>query len=204
MNGRILIGLVLCSILVGCNSSEPPTQPTAQVPKPEPPWSEPVGGLRARVEVLPPEKAESPKENYGPFCRANIEFENVSNVAGQMNIRFTPGKIKWTVVDQDGKELAPVQFGVYDALTPTWKPSLLPTHGTLKFRFTYPGLGFMPDKKNVIADMGDIHQSWIIPLDDSTYYLSGTLTIKKEDGDQPYDWSGTLELPKVEIPKEWE
>ena len=42
---------------------------------------------------------------------------------------------------------------------------------------------------------------WSIPQDGSAYYLSGTLSIKKETGDHPYmDWSGTLTLPSVAIP----
>ncbi|HEV8331176.1 MAG TPA: hypothetical protein VGQ22_07145, partial [Steroidobacteraceae bacterium] len=47
-------------------------------------WSKPVNGLRARLLVLPSERAGS------PFCRVFIEFENVDDVAGQKKIRFSP------------------------------------------------------------------------------------------------------------------
>src|SRR5437588_2794087 len=49
-------------------------------------WSMPVKGLRARLVVLPSEKADS------AFCRVFIEFENVDDVVGQKKIRFTPDK----------------------------------------------------------------------------------------------------------------
>jgi hypothetical protein len=52
----------------------------------------------------------------------------------------------------------------------------------------------------VIVDAGP-SEAWIIPQDGTIYWLSGKLTVGKQTGDHPYkDWSGTIELPKVEIP----
>lgn len=158
------------------------------------PWSKPVNGLRARLLVLPSEKPES------PFCRVYIELQNVSDVAGQKRLRFNPDKLTLIVADKSGKELA-VANHPYDGRFPLWEPMLLPYDGTLKFRISFPGLGYRPGSDKVIVDVGP-SKAWVIPQNGSTYYLSGTLSIKKEAGDHPHsDWSGTLTLPKVEIPR---
>ena len=155
-------------------------------------WSKPVKGLRARLLVLPAEKAP-------PFCRIFIEFENVDEIAGQKKIRFNPGKLALRVSNNDGKELA-LANGVYDGMSPLWETIALPHAGSMKFQISFPGLGYSA-KDKVIIDVG-AQKSWVIPQDGSIYYLSGSLTIVKEKSDHPYmDWSGTLELPKVEIPK---
>ena len=89
----------------------------------------------------------------------------------------------------------------YDGMSPLWQPILLPYAGTLRFQISFPGLEYRPERDKVIVDVG-ASKSWIIPQDGSTYYLSGTLSIKKEKGDHPHlDWSGTLTLPRVAIPK---
>ena len=158
----------------------------------EPAWSPAVNGLRARLVVLPPEEAGS------PFCRVLIEMENVADVAGQMKIRFTPGKLALRVTDETGKNL-PTTNGPYDGTAPLWEPTLLPYRGIIKFQISFPGLGFNPAADKVIIDVGS-SGFWSIPQDGSQYYLSGSLTVPGEPGDHPYtDWSGSLELPKVKI-----
>ncbi len=159
----------------------------------EPEWSPAVNGLRARLIVLPPEKADA------PFCRVLIELENVDDVAGQMKIRFSPGKLALRVTDETGKNL-PVANGPYDGMTPLWEATLLPYRGIIKFQISFPGLGHNPVKDIVIVDVGS-SGVWIIPQDGSVYQLSGSFTVHREPGDHPRrDWSGTLELPKVNIP----
>lgn len=194
MNSRIVLGLILCLIFTGCgNSKNPIADP--QTSKPDVAWSEPVNGLRARLEVLPSEKPQS------PFCRVYIEFQNVSDVAGQMKVRFNLDRLTLAVVNKNGKEL-PIANGVYDGMSPSWEPMLLPFSGTLKFQISFPGLGYKPGTGKAVVDV-DCGKAWIIPQDSSTYYLSGTLSIKKEKGDHPrMDWSGTLTLPGVAIPEE--
>jgi len=156
-------------------------------------WSEPANGLRGRLLVLPSEKPES------PFCRVYIEFQNVSDVAGQMKLRFTPEKLQLAVTDRNGNRVATAN-GSYDGMSPLWEPVLLPYGGTLRFQISFPGLGYKPETDKVIVDVGP-SKAWIIPQDGSTYYLSGTLSIQKEKGNPPHDWSGTLTLPRVAIPK---
>ena len=157
-------------------------------------WSKPVKGLRARLLVRPPQKADS------PFCRVFIEFENVDDVAGPKKIRFSPDKLSLRVADKDGKELA-LANGSYDGMSPLWATLALPFAGSMRFQISFPGLGFRPGTDRVIVDVG-ARKSWGIPQDRSTYFLSGSLSIEREKSDHPYrDWSGTLELPRVEIPK---
>jgi hypothetical protein len=158
-------------------------------------WSKPVNGIRARLAVLPSEK---PNE---PFCRVYLEFQNVSDVAGQIKIPFSPSQLAIIATDKNGKKLAPPTFLPYSALVPSkWQPLFLPLDSTIKFRISYPGLGYKPGEDKVIVDVGP-SQAWVIPQDGSAHYLSGEFTIKKEKSDPPRtDWNGTLVLPKVEIP----
>jgi hypothetical protein len=191
MKWAVLIGLAVCLLASGCVDSKNPLS-DPQIPEPDTVWSEPVNGLRARLLVLPSEKPQS------PFCRVYIEFQNVSDVGNPMKVRFTPDTLGLAVADEKGKTLA-ITTGNYDGGSPIGEPLLLPYEGTLRFRISFPGLGYMPERDKVIVDVGPF-KSWIIPQDDSTYYLSGTLSIKKEKGDHPYmDWSGTLILPGVAI-----
>ena len=156
-------------------------------------WSSPVKGLRARLLIRPPQKQDS------PFYRVYIEFENVDDVMGQKKIRFSPDKLDLHIADKNGKELRTAN-GPYDGMSPVWEPTLLPYSGTLRFQISFPGLGYRPTDK-VIIDVGST-KAWVVPQDGSTYYLTGSLSIHKEESDHPHmDWSGTLELPKVEIPK---
>jgi hypothetical protein len=60
-------------------------------------------------------------------------------------------------------------------------------------------MGYRPETDRTIIDLGP-DESWVIP-DGSTYFLSGTLTIPKQEADHPhYDWNGTLSFPKIPIP----
>jgi hypothetical protein len=157
-------------------------------------WSKPVKGLRGRLQVLPSQKADS------PFCRVFIEFENVDDVAGQKRIRFSPDKLSLRVTDKEGRELA-LANGDYDGMSPLWETIALPYAGSMRFKISFPGLGYRPGTDKVIVDVG-ARKAWVIPQDGTSYFLSGSLSIEREKSDHPYmDWSGTLELPKVEIPK---
>jgi hypothetical protein len=123
-----------------------------------------------------------------------IELENVER------IRYSPEKLSLRVTDKQGKEL-PTANGPYDGSSPLWETIALPYAGTLRFQTSFPGLGYRPSTDKVIVDVG-AEKAWVIPQDGSTYYLSGSLSIKGQKSDHRHmDWSGTLELPKVEIPK---
>jgi hypothetical protein len=159
------------------------------------PWSKPVKGLRARLLVLPSEKADS------PFCRVFIELENVAEVMGQKKIRFSPDKLSLRVSNKEGGELPPPTDVDYDGMSPLWETIALPYAGSLKFQISFPGVGYHPGTDKVIVDVGT-DKVWVIPQDGTTCFLSGSLTIEDQKSDHPImDWSGTLDLPKAEIPK---
>jgi len=156
-------------------------------------WSKPVNGLRARLTILPSDKADS------PFCRVFIEKQNVSNVMGQKNVRFDPDRLDLQVTDvTNGKPLAPTN-APYDGFAPSWNPTPIPYAGSTRFQISFPGAGYRPADR-VIVDMG-WSRTWVIPPG-GWYMLSGKLTIPAQKGDHSYmDWSGTLELPAVRIPR---
>jgi hypothetical protein len=119
---------------------------------------------------------------------------------GQKNIRFAPRKLKLRVTNQTGKDLA-IATDSYDGYSPDWEAIALPYAGVVKFRISSPGLGYNPATDKVIVDVG-AGAAWVIPQDDSIYYLSGTISIEPEERDQPpMDWSGVLDFPRVAIPK---
>jgi hypothetical protein len=156
----------------------------------EPDWSEPVNGVRARLSLE--------RQKDSPFLKVFIEFQNTSDTAGIKKLRFTPNAIHAQVVDDTGKPLK-TPIGSYDGITPTWAPLGLPFEGTLRFRISFPGMGYRPDQDHTIIDFGP-EACWVVPADTS-YFLSGTLTIPKEEGDHPHsDWNGTLTFPKIPIP----
>jgi len=157
-------------------------------------WSKPFNGLRARLFVFPSDKADS------PFCRVFIEMQNVGGVGGQMRIRFNPDRITFQVTDKTGKQLMRPSSVVWDGMVPPWETTQLPWTGTIKFQISFPGAGYRLTDKAII-DLGP-GRTWTIPQDGTEYLLSGKLTIEKKSGDHPYmDWSGTLDLPPVEILK---
>lgn len=157
-------------------------------------WSSAVNGLRARLVVLSPASAST------PFCRVMIEMQNMSDVAGQVKIPFTPDRLDLHITDESGKELA-LANDPYDGITPDWEPILLPMEGTIKFRISFGGLGYRSGTDKVIVDIGP-SKVWVVPQNKKSYWLSGKFTVKGKEGDHPLmDWSGTIDLPKTKIPK---
>jgi hypothetical protein len=157
-------------------------------------WSSVVNGLRARLVVL------SPASTNTPFCLVMIEMQNVSDVAGQVKIPFTPDRLDLHITDESGKELA-LANGPYDGITPDWEPILLPMEGTIKFRISFGGLGYRSGTDKVIVDIGP-SKVWVVPQNKKSYWLSGKFTVKGQEGDDPLmEWSGTIDLPKSKIPK---
>jgi hypothetical protein len=156
----------------------------------EPEWSEPVNGVRARLSLE--------RQKDSPFLKVFIEFQNTSDVAGMKKLRFTPDTIQAQVTDERGTPLKAAS-NPYDGMSPTWEPLRLPFEGTMRFRISFPGLGYQPNRDRTIIDFGP-QASWIIP-DDRSYFISGALTIPKKEGDHSHlDWNGTLNLPKIPIP----
>lgn len=153
-------------------------------------WSETVNGLKARLSFE--------RDQKSPFLKVFIELQNTSDGAGIRKIRFGPKTLALRVTDAARSPLAMANYP-YDGTSPTWEPLLLPFEGTIRFRISFPGIGYRPETDRVIIDLGP-SMSWVIP-GDKEYFIFGTLTIPKVEGDHPYsDWSGTLVLPPTAIP----
>src|SRR4051794_32214095 len=119
------------------------TAATSAISGQESNWSKPVNGLRARLEVLPPEKLDT------PFCRVFIEMQNVSDILGQLRIRFTPQRLN-LFVSPNGQELKKETTQMWSGLTPNWETTLLPSSGTIKFQVSLSGAGYRPDSKSIL------------------------------------------------------
>lgn len=153
-------------------------------------WSEPVNGLSARLSLE--------RDMKSPFLKVFIEIKNRAEVMGGRKIRFSPDKVSLAVLDAKGEPLEKAT-GPYDGMSPNWDTLILPYGGTLRFQISFPGLGYHPGKDKVLIDLGP-SQCWSIP-DGKRFFLSGQLSILKEQGDHPYmDWSGVLNLPAIPIP----
>lgn len=197
-NGRHLSGFMklsclfaLALLLANCTTARQTNSPTAVGD--DAGWSKVEHGLRGRLIVLAPKGPES------PFCEIFLELQEVQDLMGQVNIRFAPQKLYLQITDKDGKGLARAG-GSYDGFSPDWKPILLPGSGTIRFKISFPGLGYRPNIDKVIVDLGP-DKAWIVPQTDD-FFLSGTFSVAKEPGDHPVlDWSGTITFPKVKIPK---
>ena len=156
----------------------------------EPEWSASVNGVRGRLALE--------RQKDSPFLKVFIEFQNTSDIAGIKEIRFSPDRLHTEVTDGSGIPLK-TPIGAYDGTSPTWDSLGLPFEGVLRFRISFPGMGYRPETDRTIIDLGP-DTGWVIP-DGSTYFLSGTLTIPKQEGDHPHsDWNGTLTFPKIPIP----
>jgi hypothetical protein len=155
-------------------------------------WSEPVNGLRARLSLE--------RQKDSPFLKVFLELQNTSDVAGIKSVRFTPSALVPVVTSKTGDELARAA-GSYDGASPIWTPLTVPFEGTLRFRISFPGLGYRAGKDTTILDLGS-PDSWSIPKD-GEWFLAGSLRIDRQPGDHASkDWSGTLSLPQVRIPEE--
>ena len=107
------------------------------------------------------------------------------------------------VVDQDGKELPRFHPGG-NQLEYAWKPLLLPRNAFLSFQI---GSSMRQGLGDYLGEYLEFHfwTQWkISPTSATTLYLTGTFTVAPTPRQYPnpdWIWSGTLNLPKVEIPK---
>ncbi|MHB1078766.1 MAG: hypothetical protein ACYC67_05145 [Prosthecobacter sp.] len=156
-------------------------------------WSKPVNNLRARLTLE--------RDPNSSFLKLFVEFQNVADFMGNIRIRFKPEHL--TLEVKDSKKHAIEKPGTvnYSAMKPRWdEPLLLPLDGNLRFRVSFPGFSTQPGNQRTIIDHG-FDQIWVVP-EEGDHFLSGQITIPSERGDHSFiDWSGTLELPPIKIPK---
>ena len=155
-------------------------------------WSAPVNGLRARLSVVPSDKPDS------PFCRVFIEMQNVSNIMGQKKIRFDPDRLELKVTDvKDGKPLAPTD-GMYDGFFHPGTRHRFRMGVRQSFRLVFPARAIAPPTRSssiwARRKFGSSRQTAGICWPENSLYQPRKVIIL-------LDWSGTLELPAVRIPK---
>jgi hypothetical protein len=153
-------------------------------------------------------------EANGPSFRVLLALQNVGvegsagNIPTEVMMSYSEGDLALRVTDQNGKEL---HKSVRDAdeMVPDWNLSI-PPDGLLTFPIGRGGeqpYPFSSEGKGKLLSCG-LRNEWIIPSGDgSTYYLSGVFNGLPKKGDRPLDWnhpvqwSGAIDLAKVEIPK---
>jgi hypothetical protein len=155
-------------------------------------WSEQVNNIRARLCL-----ESDPKSS---FLKVFVEFQNVADFMGSIKIRFKPEHLRLEVKDSKDHSLEKPGSVNYSGMKPLWEPLLLPFEGNLRFRVSFPGFGTKQGNSRTIIDL-DPGQIWVLP-EQGEYFLSGKLTVPEHRGDHPsLDWSGTLVLPTIKIPR---
>jgi len=162
-------------------------------------WSEPAGGMRARLIVAPGRKFSGID-----YAKTYLEFQNVENSLTSKQI--LPFELNCELRTTGGK---PAQRGggpISSAVVPL--PALvLPHDSTLRINITGDGCtAHQSGGTFIYLQNGFKDQMWAIEKDDtSDYFLQGTFHIDKPKDfstDGKRNWFGTLQLPKVKIPRE--
>jgi hypothetical protein len=112
-----------------------------------------------------------------------------------MEIPLDRDKIQFSATDAAGKELKPYN-GPYDGEVSPYGTLRVPYDGSLRFNITCRGLG-IPKDQAALLDLGS-EFSWVIARGDKgPYFLQARYSVVKS---KERHWSGTLEIPKTEIP----
>jgi hypothetical protein len=155
-------------------------------------WSEPVNNIRARLSLE--------RDPNSSFLKVFVEFQNVADFMGSIKMRFKPELLTLQVADAKNQPVEKPGSVNYSAMKPLWEPLLLPFEGNLRFRVSFPGFGTKLGSDRTIIDH-DFDQIWVVP-EQGDHFVSGRIVIPEQRGDHPkLDWSGTLELPAIKIPK---
>jgi beta-lactamase regulating signal transducer with metallopeptidase domain len=153
-------------------------------------WSEPVGGLQARLTF---ERGE--ETNGTPIIRTYLELRNVSGTATPLEVPLDASKIEFKVTDASGKAVA--QAGLpYDGAVATPGTLRLPHDSQLRLSVSGNGAGIPKDQGGLL----DLASSavWLFKCGDvGTYYLRAKIAIPKTDA---HLWNGTIEIPDTRIP----
>jgi hypothetical protein len=175
-------------------------------------WSEPVGGLHARLLVYPNGQDRPPQRNaqdWSRLAKVYVEFENVSESLDPMQIRLDGHLAALRCQLLDGSGNAPPEpgmgFGSAPVIRPYWL--LLPFDSSLKVRADNLWGIPKPGERGLSLSVGP--HRWLIPDGSPTnYFLSGTFTVPEPSSlperssyyEHPSAWSGALKLPRVKLP----
>jgi hypothetical protein len=163
-------------------------------------WSKPVNGLQARLFISPLKQGEDGHPHFVLF----FPLKREDNMAGLMQVSYSPGTLALRVSDQDGKEWPRQELVAGNQLVFPWIPLVLPDDAFLSFHIGSSMRQGAGDRLGEYLEFNFWNQ-WRIPPPSSTiYYLTGTFTILAAPRGNPNgsrNWNGTLLLPKVEIPR---
>jgi hypothetical protein len=147
-----------------------------------------ANGIKGELEVV---------DTGDHFLEIYIKFTNTRDVANAITIPYrTDGIFIFQVKDDKGKVLDKA-IGIYDGSRPIPKDLVLPYKGSLRYRYSFPGLGYNPTSKNKIIDLG-CRYCWRLPAS-GNYYLSGSFLCQKDKNLQK-NWSGNIIFKPVLIP----
>jgi hypothetical protein len=184
-NPIVSLLIAVCGLLIG-----------AMKPATDAAWSEPVNGLRARIEARPWSRSNGTLI-VAPF----LDLQNVSDLGGGLQLGWKRAKMSYSVVDADGKPLEQ-HYGVYDGIEADKSNLVIPHDGELSFNLSQSGAGIPADQAAMI-DLGS-DDTWQIPHDGKRYFLRASLQVDPDPADREagtWDWHGKISLPDAEIPE---
>ncbi len=157
-------------------------------------WSQTVNGLQARITLK-----RSAVSNGTPIISTYLELRNVSNLAAPMRLAWASEKMKFRVIDANGREL-PAAMGKGNWRSLGKQNLVIPNRGTLSFDISSRGLGIPGDQAGLI-DLGSTY-NWVFKHKEKDYYLRAVLKIPedKHDRDRRSWWHGQIEMPPVRVP----
>ena len=174
-------------------------------------WSKPVSTtngtiLRARMII----SQEHSPAHAGPQKETAfyLEFQNVTAAVGfPLQFYFDPGRaFRCELLDATGKPPPPEGgAGSGGGAGPYW--ITLPYDSTIRLRANMYGCGLKPENGFMLVMSPPNMQRWTIRAGQSkTYSISGTFTattpkhyVPKDSEEARTIWSGTLELPKMNL-----
>jgi len=164
-------------------------------------WSDAVNGLRGRLIIT-----QEQKDNDVQRPKIFLELQNVADVLGSIQINaFNPRtSFQCHVIDGTGKPLASDLGMIREMVVPAFTLSI-PFESSMQLNINrhFPGgFGFrqVPPKECTEIILGcDV---WAIAKEDrADYSLEGTFHIEGSKPATPPNWSGTLKIPGVKIPR---
>lgn len=195
MRARPILATALVLVAIqfhpGMAAEDPPTELNRATP-----WSEAVNGLRARLILK-----RSRVTNGTPIIATYLVLQNVSDVMNPLTVSWSGQRMKFRVVDANGKELPTANLPIDGQTLAGDFDLMLPIRGQLSFDISCHGRG-IPGDKAALIDLDSEH-GWVIEPGTGPWFLKATLEIPKvKDARRgvTMPWHGSLELPPVEIP----
>jgi hypothetical protein len=162
-------------------------------------WSEPVNGLKARLIIARGEGLRGT-----PVLDTYVEIQYVSSYSARpIVLRWQSADLKWAVTDSAGAAVAESGSTGGSEAVRVFGPSplVIPSDATLRLCVTRTWSGVRPNR----AAHLDVGSCWEFERGDwGRYFLAGKVTVPAngvvDSAGRPAEWSGTLVLPKAEIP----